>query len=208
MNFYLCVCTYERENSLRWAVEESRRVVSRINEKISALKQEPESSRGLVLTAMERWSFSVSCGNPVPRLWSVEPLTSVGKAPKTTWQLHPEPCVWQNRDTFIPSTPVSGWWHGPSGRLPQDWRTLWKTLPVIISISSVLFSSQMPALALHRWFCSDGPCLLYLRASLPSTVLIFFFTVPSGLFLIPSVFVLVFVEVTPFSTLVFAFSVY
>lgn len=204
VNFYkslnggelLPACLYERENRCRWAVKEER-------------KRENISPEARARKAALVWRFSASCGESSAQIVERQtPLTSVGTAPKTTWQLHPRPCVWQHQDTFVPSTPVSGWWHGPPGSLSQDWKTFWKTLPVIISISSVLFSSQMPALALHRWFCSDGPCLLYLRASLPNTVLIFFFTVPSGLFLIPSVFVFVFVEVISFSTLMFAFSVY
>lgn len=70
--------------------------------KITALKQDPEK---------QPWSDGAI------ELFRVMQESCA----KNNMATSPEPCVWQNRDPFIPSSPVSGWWHGPSGRLSQDW---------------------------------------------------------------------------------------
>lgn len=73
-------------------------MVSRINEKISALKQEPESGRGLALTVMELFRvMRESCAQIVKR----RAAYFSGHGAKHNIATSPRACVWQNRDTFI-----------------------------------------------------------------------------------------------------------
>ncbi len=188
---FTCLFIWERQNKWRWAVkEESDRAVRRINGKITALKQEAEKQPWFGAHrdgASELFrAIRESCAQIVER-WSAD---FKGAAPKPTWQLYPSSAFGR---IGVRSSLCQG---GDMGRLEDSYKTgapyqrlYGRPCRLLFLLRGVFILLQMPALALHRWFCSDGPCLLYLRAALPNTVLIFFF-IPSGLFLILSVFVL------------------